>query len=100
MIVKPISVVLLNSRCRRRMMMSQMIKFVKEAVKDLVYNISLTSTATDQFDSWEEGRGGETEVIFCRVELFDWSRFSGYCALMVEPHYACVYAAITYRKRM
>ena len=83
------------------MMMSQMIKFVKEAVKDLVYNISLTSTATDQFDSWEEGRGGETEVIFCRVELFDWSRFSGSCALVVEqPHYICVYAAITYRKRM
>lgn len=54
-------VVLLNSRSRRRMLMgSQMIKFVKEAVKDLVYNLSLTSTATDQFDAWEEGRGGGT----------------------------------------
>ena len=48
-------VVILNSRGRRRMGHLQLIKFVKEAVKNLVYNISLTTAATDQLDSWEEG---------------------------------------------
>ena len=34
---------------------AQVIAFTKEAVKDLVYNISLTSDATDRLYSWEEG---------------------------------------------
>ena len=34
---------------------SEWILFVQEAVRDIVYNISLTSTATDKLDSWENG---------------------------------------------
>ena len=48
-------VVILNTRGRRRMGYFQLLRFVKEAVKNLVYNISLTTPGTDQLDSWEEG---------------------------------------------
>ena len=44
-----------NRRYNRRMSYSQVIAIMKDAVKDLVYNISLTSDATDRLYSWEEG---------------------------------------------
>ena len=44
-----------NRRYNRRMSYSQVIAIMKDAVKDLVYNISLTSAATEKLDAWEEG---------------------------------------------
>ena len=52
-VLNTILVVILNSR--RRMGYSQWMRFVQEAVKNLVYNISLTSAATEKLDSWENG---------------------------------------------
>ena len=52
-VLNTILVVILNGR--RKMGFSQWMIFVQEAVKNLVYNISLTSAATEKLDSWENG---------------------------------------------
>ena len=52
-VLNTILVVILNGR--KKMGFSQWMIFVQEAVKNLVYNISLTSAATEKLDSWENG---------------------------------------------